>query len=445
MGKRRTRWVIIRNTYTQLEDTTIKTWHEWFKPEAFGWVNTNKMELIVQSGDIHAEFLFRALDRPDHVANVLSLEVTGAWINEAREIPRTIIEAVDDRCGRFPPKREGGCTWRGIIMDTNPPDEDHWWYNMAETDRPQGWDYYAQPGGMIELPPVDGKPVFVVNPDAENLDNLEDDFYEQRAQGKAPDHIRVYYCGKYGFVKEGRPVIPEYSDQLHCASEKINPNPKVPIVMGFDFGLTPAAVFMQRFANGRWIWFREVCTEDMGITTFAEHLVNIIRSDYRGHNFLDRAWGDPAGSQKSAIDRTTPFQIMNKIFKEAAMDIKVRPAPSQDPVLRREAMTHLMYRVAPEDRKHKFMISPDMVTVRKGLNGAYCYRRLRVSGEHYEDKPSKNKYSHPIEAGQYAMLGGGEGVSLVRISKKRRQRQDPAFANYFGGDRPDGNQTWMGN
>ena len=35
-GIRKTRWVVIRNTYSQLKDTTIKTWLDWFPEGKYG-------------------------------------------------------------------------------------------------------------------------------------------------------------------------------------------------------------------------------------------------------------------------------------------------------------------------------------------------------------------------------------------------------------------------
>ena len=34
---------------------------------------------------------------------------------------------------------------------------------------------------------------------------------------------------------------------------------------------------------------------------------------------------------------------------------------------------------------------------------------MQVSGERYDDKPDKNRFSHIHDALQYLMLGGGEG------------------------------------
>lgn len=41
------------------------------------------------------------------------------------------------------------------------------------------------------------------NPNAENVDNLPNLYYEQQLGGKSLDWLRVYVGGNYGFVKEG--------------------------------------------------------------------------------------------------------------------------------------------------------------------------------------------------------------------------------------------------
>ncbi|MCH7527338.1 MAG: hypothetical protein IID39_07875, partial [Planctomycetes bacterium] len=84
-------------------------------------MNLRKMTHHIKIQDIDCEVMFRALDRPDDVKKVLSLDLTGAWVNEAREVPKGIIDALTDRVGRYPSKRKGGPSWRGLIMDTNAP------------------------------------------------------------------------------------------------------------------------------------------------------------------------------------------------------------------------------------------------------------------------------------------------------------------------------------
>ena len=89
------------------------------------------MECTLYSQNIKRRYrtrsIFLALDRPEDVKKLLSLELTGVWINEAREIPKSIVDACSMRVGRYPSMRDGGPSWYGVIADTKPPDTDHWW------------------------------------------------------------------------------------------------------------------------------------------------------------------------------------------------------------------------------------------------------------------------------------------------------------------------------
>ena len=60
--------------------------------------------------------------QPRDTRRVLSLELTGAFIDECREIPKAIASAITARVGRFPSASDVECTWRGLWMCTNPPD-----------------------------------------------------------------------------------------------------------------------------------------------------------------------------------------------------------------------------------------------------------------------------------------------------------------------------------
>ncbi len=402
-GKRRSRFAIIRNTYRELQDTTVKTWLKWFPEDIFGAFNYGDMYHKIRVGDLEAEYLFRALDTPKDIKKVLSLELTGAWINEAREVPLSVIQGLLDAIGRYPSKDDGGCTWHGLIMDTNPPNNRHWWYRMAEKERPEGWQFWRQPGGLME---VDGE--FIPNPKAENIEFLDEGYgyYTTRAKGAALDHIRVYYCGEYGFVKEGKPVYPEYYDSLHCPGDIFTPVHDVPIHIGLDFGLTPAALFAQKLPNGRWIWFDELVTEDMGIQRFSELLIPKL-NQYQGFSF--KIYGDPAGAIRSQTDEKTCYQILD------SNKIKAEPVSSNNFTLRREAVATPLRRII--DGKPGLMISPKCEICREAMMGGYHFKQIQVSGEEkYHDEPDKNFYSHVAEGGQYAMLGGGEGEVITKSS-----------------------------
>lgn len=410
-GISRTRWVVVRNHYRELEDTTLKTWFKWFPENYFGRFNQRRMShRIILSPNYDIEVLFRALDRPKDVQKVLSLEVTGAWVNEARELPKGLIDGLTDAVGRFPLGLDAGTdpeskpTWEGLFMDTNSPDTDHWWYDLSEVNPPDPriWKFYNQPGGLM----VDGDG-FVPNPDAENIKNLPNNYYLTRAAGKNRDHIMVYYCNEYGFVRDGKPIYPEYVDSTHCWKERLEPDPRLPLLVGVDFGLTPAALLGQQLASGRIVWIDELVTEDMGATEFGPLLKAKIASEYPDYEVF--AWGDPTGDVRSQTDKDAPINILRQC------GIPIDPAPSNDPIVRREAVAAALNRLV--DGVPGLIISPKCELTRKGMAGGYAYKRVQASGaERYHDKPDKNRYSHVCEAGQYMMLGLGEGVRITRGS-----------------------------
>ena len=60
-----------------------------------------------------------------------------------------------------------------------------------------------------------------------------------------------------------------------------------------------------------------------------------------------------------------------------------------------------------------FLVDHRCINLKKGFNGGYFYRRMQTSGDRYDEKPMKNRYSHVHDALQYLLLGAGEGKQLI--------------------------------
>jgi hypothetical protein len=294
-GVRRSRWVITRNTYAELETTTLRTWCDWFGEAGrvvHGAPITQTCRFEHDDGSrVELEVWFLALDRPEHVKKLLSLEITGAWMNEFREQPKAVLDALTGRVGRYPSKREGGATWFGVIGDTNPPDTDHWLFKLEE-EEPDGFEFYAQPAG-------DG-------PDAENVENLPPGYYDRLKAGKSEEWIKVYVKGDYGFVLDGKPVYPEFRTNLHVREFSIVK--AWPMYGGLDFGLTPAGVAAQRAPNGQIRIHSELATEDMGLKRFARLWNEDMNARYPGMQWA-AITGDPAGVARGDDERTS-FDVL---------------------------------------------------------------------------------------------------------------------------------------
>jgi len=404
-GFRKTRWLVVRNTLPQLETTTIKTWVDWFPPSLFGRL-TGKPPYThyIEYSDVKMEVIFIALDKPEDVKKLLSFECTGIWFNEAREIEKEIVDAGTGRVGRYPSNKDGGCTWSGIIMDTNPPDDTHWWYRFAEEETPQGWQFWRQPGGLS-----DG---------AENIENLPKQYYQKMMAGKDADWVNVYVHGNYGFISDGKPIYTAYKDDIHF-DDRLFYNSNLPLFVGIDFGLTPAAVFLQKDVLWRWSAIDELVLDNAGAKTLGRLLSQKIRSEYPRKKIT--ITGDPAGDQRSQTDEKTAFQMLKSegIYASAAM--------TNDFSIRVEAVNTPLGRLI--DGRPGLSVGPKCKALRKACNGGYKYKKLNVGGGvRYHDKPDKGPLSHVAEALQYGLLGGGEGKAVIKSYNPDRQRR-PSYTS----------------
>lgn len=447
-GVRRTRWAAVRNSYPELKSTTIKTWEDW-APGAhtvFSAPIVSVFERKLPDGTkVEIEILFLSMDRPDDVKKFKSLDVTGIWLNEVSELPKAVFDMATGRVGRFPSKAHGGCTWSGVIMDTNSPDDDHWYYMLAEEPTPEEleqradlvsqlvemgfmkqdqplYEFFAQPGALIKTP--EGK--YIPNPAAENVKNhtMGYGYWLRQVAGKNEQWIKVFILGQYGSVHDGKPVYSEYNDSLHV--RQIYAVQGVKLVIGLDFGLTPAAVITQTDARGRLLVLDELCGDDMGIRQFLEDaLIPYLMTNYAvwwaKKDTMIELIGDPAGEQKAQTDEKSCFQEVK------AKNLKIRAAKTNAYLPRRGAVVWYLSKLI--SGQPAFLLDEDCKVLRKGFNGGYKYRRIQVTGdERYTDEPVKNKFSHPHDALQYAALETG-GIQATQ--GRREQPRVPGYRQHI--------------
>jgi hypothetical protein len=401
-GVRRTRWLVIRGTYGELTSTTLRSWNDWV-PARFGRLVQNQPIIHhIQFGDVDMEVNFLSADREDDVKKLLSFEATGCWINEGREVPRSIFNAALARVGRFPAQRNGGCTWSGVILDSNPSGVDHWLHRLFVEERPEGFALFHQPGGRTAS--------------AENLANLPKGYYQRLAASMPEDWCRVYVDSQWGFAFDGRAVFTEYSDIIHTAPEVLEPLPQSSVIVGCDFGLAgSAAVFLQKDARGRYLLIHELVAEQTGVETFGRLLQSELGESFPMNDVT--IYCDPAANQRSQLDERTALGFLK------GMGLPAKAAPTNDIILRLEAVRRVLSRLV--DGKPGLMICPNATHIRKALAGGYCYQRLNVSGEErFAEVPLKDQHSHIADALQYALLGAGEGHLPRRSSPLNR----PAYS-----------------
>lgn len=407
-GIRRHKHLVIRDTFTDLTRTIFPSWWTLFPKDVGDWVGGPPARHILKFSDeygpIHLQVDFMGLG-DDRIENLLrGYEGTGFYANEADLLDYSAIDFMFSRMGRYPSALDGSCTWRGGWMDFNAPEEDHWLYQLlvekiipeSEPERPaQGFEFFVQPGGL--------------EPGAENRHNLPADYYD-RMLGTMPDwRARRLIHNQWGYSRDGRPVYPEFRDAVHVSPVPLEPVRGLPIGIGMDAGGTPAAAFGQFLPTGQFRILDEIATgPGTGPKRFGQMILDKVSARFRGHDLF--GWADPSaqyGGDATGTDRDWLATV------RGVTKIRFRPAPTNSPAMRQEAMRTPLARMV--EGQPSFLLCPRCRHLRKAFNSGYHFRRIRVNGAsgRFDDKPSKNEWSHVAEAAEYLALGGPGGLAAV--------------------------------
>jgi hypothetical protein len=410
-GVRRAKWAIIRNTMGMLETTTLATWNTWFR--SLGHVERTKKPVLTYkhffrdaNGPIELELIFLGLDREESKQKLDSLEVTGAFLNELQHVPQGIFAHVISRIGRYPRKRDlqNNKNIKILIADSNPPDEDHWIYKYFEADPIEDSTVFHQPPGLLK----DKEGNWYDNLASDNHKNLDHTYYFDMARANhfGEEFIKVYCRGEYGIVIPGRPVYPQYNDDLHSVQE-VEILDDQPILLLWDFGMTPCCIFVQFSEAGQFRIIKEFVTERSSVRNLAKNFVNPhFVKNFDKFEFLSIS--DPAGESASQTDGVSVLDVLKDegIPTLAAKTNKLEP--------RLEAVKSFLDKMV--DGQPGLIISRQGApTVRKAFAGEYCYKRVRIVGdEKYKDTPDKSHpWSDVMDAIQYGALEFvGDGLRM---------------------------------
>lgn len=401
-GRRKSRWIIVRNTSGELYSTTLQTWLTWFSE--LGSINRRQKPLLTYEhtftdgkGLIELELLFIALDREDDVRKIKSLEATGVYINELSEVPQAALSHFKGRVNHRYPSNSfcNSDYWSGIIADTNPPDEDHWIYNDFEIKNLDNYKIFKQPPGLIK----DDFGNFIRNPDADNARNLSRDYYTKLAEGQNSDFVKVFCLGEYGIVGFGKLVYPEYNDDIH-STEDVQAIQGEPINLGWDGGLTPACIVTQISPMGQLLVLKEYIGENIGVKSFAENIVlPSIRRDFPYNPRVGFSDADPSGTRRDEI--MAEFSFISELN---SLGITTEPASTNKIEMRVNSVRYFLNKMI-EGKPGLLLSRKGCPHLRKGFAKGYVYKRVAISGEErYKSEPDKNDFSHIQDALQYSSL-----------------------------------------
>lgn len=403
-GIRRSRAVWVRNTREQLRDTSIPDFLSWFPDGVAGTYSKTENEFTLKFNDVECKVLFRGLDDKKDVRRLLSLQVSFGIMDEFREIEPEIFKTLQGRLGRYPNKMmvpprpewgndENGNPIGGCVTEdgkpnahlwgmTNPPDMETYWEETL-TNPPDNCHVTIQPGGR--------------SPQADWLEFLPANYYDNLAEGKDPDWIDVYINSKFGKSLAGMPVFRSFSRDLHVSKEPLQyiKSHASPIIIGVDAALHPAAVFGQVDYKGRLLVLAEAHETGMGAANFIRERIKPLLAQYfPGHPVVVVI--DPAANTRSQTDERTVLDVFR------AEGMMVRTASTNNIQARIGAVDECLTRVV--DGEPYILIDqlrcPTLITA---LAGKYRYRR-KSDGDSDEKPDKTHPWSDICDALEYLCL-----------------------------------------
>ena len=441
-GVRRSRGLIVRPTYGELLETVVTDWLEWFPEEVYGeFKRTEPYKHKMRFLDVECDVVFMALcdDKPETLRKLRSTFFTWAWVNEGQYCPLRLFTEIIDRTGRYPRKVDCPSYDRRkrAWLDNNAAPQHRHWIRVMRGDvglphdmpaderlalqKPDNWRFWRQPPAVLEDKDERGNVTgYRLNPKAENLQNMGDDPYLPALSGKARDQIDRDFRNVSRPMRGGAPRYPGFDRTWHVADTVLEPYEGAEIILGFDWGLTPACTFEQ-VVDGQWRCYHELVFTNAGAEEMAPEVLRVLGRRFPWYRQAGlSAWGDPAGAWRqgsvSAAASHTSFAVMK------AHGIQVRaPFERDDPELRLATGRQLLKDTV--NRAPRVLICPEHCPrLIEAMDGGARMKQVRIEGtEHVVEQLVKNASSHVIEAWEYPKIGYGEGRALVAVPGARNR------------------------
>lgn len=449
-GTVRVRLTVVRDNYRALYRTTLRTWFEWFPPDYpsstfSGGVDrpachqlrlstVRKVDGIAREVPVDLTVDFFAVGDVAIEELLKGYETSCGWVNEADNLHERVVPFLFSRTGRYPSRvqlPEGIERPRLVMCDFNAPDPDHplWlacergtFGEKLEEGQARAINFFHQPSGLSK--------------DAENRAGKSYAEYEAEARTLTADDVARFVHGRPGYARDGKPVYQgDFDAQRHRAPDTLPVIPGLPLHLGLDQGLSPAAVLFQEASTGQVRIYAELVPDHgCGAMRFGEMLLALLRSP----RFRDLPPGiaaaDPAGFY--GADKIAGELSWAQIIGQA-IGRPVEPAPSQEPTIRRDAVRLLLRAHITADTP-AFLVDPACVMLIKGFAARYRFKKRAHGG--FEDSPEKNEFSHPHDALQYGVLTLrgraaviGDAAAAARgsvIPLRRPEAPAPMSANF---------------
>jgi len=391
--------IVVRKTIRELWDSTQKVFLEEFFPLANinpgeDYVFRKKdNEIIFKNG---SKIMFRSCDDPYKFRSINAGMVV---MDEGDEIEERYFEALVNRI------RQQNVPIRRFLIATNPPNVDHWLYKRFVTDVADGTNknYTVIHTAIFDNPHLPKE--YVDNTIAE--------------MSPFPGKYKAFVLGDWGVSMLGNPVyLGEYVSEYHVAKEPLKWQEDLPLVRGWDFGLTPCVIIAQVTRENRvnflhmWLPIKPI-----HLDPFADMVVKGCSRLFPSAFFIDI--GDIAGKQISPEAGKSSVQILREKY-----GIKMNTR-SMGLIASIEMVGSILSTF--RNGKPVVQISPirEVSTLRDALEAGYCYPD-HVTGNKKDAVPIKDGfYEHPADVFRYILYHIYHSNSLPGFRRRKKLTSEP--------------------
>lgn len=400
------RWAMIRDTWENLRDTTQLEFFKWFKPGVCGEYKSSTKTWSWSVGEMRGTIQWMGMDDEVDAGKLQSRELGAFGMDEPAPaagtggISKMIFTTAMSRL------RQPGLNWYTAKLAANNPDEDHWTFRTFVEPGKDGYICWrtAAPENLEWLPPT---------------------YYEdlRETYSDRPDLVDRFVEGKFGFQRLGRPVVKNYSENIHLSAFPLKPVPGGHLMLLWDFGLTPCCLITDIY-NQHWRFLDALIGDDIGtIQLIEQDVAPLLEQKYEGSTW-EHVY-DPTDARFEGDVQLKPSKPIRDILGGKMYKGVMAAKPAI------ESLDHAL----SQTRDGRGLIQIDK------LNAGPVHRALRGGWHHREGKdgvfslePVKN---HPhSDVGDAARYGAAKyfPIGRVRGNKQGGVRAKKESLRYFQRD-----------
>jgi len=372
--------LIGRKDFTDLRDTTLKTFLEICPPDFIRTYNKTEHHIVFVNG---SEIYFRELKDG---AGLGSLNLGWFYIDESEEVEESIFERLK---GRLSLKNVGKTQgW----LTSNPPNESHWLYKQFELN--DDTEYFTIHASTYE-----------------NQEHLPKGYIED-LEKLPPSWRKKYLEGEYGFTPDGTPYYSGYQEHLHKKSLHFNPN--LPLHCGWDSGRRHPAFAATQWDGKYWTILAEILGSNIGIETFVDTQVfPLINTRFRGANCIH--YGGPEYLQVNDKSDNTSYQIL--LSKGIKLNIRGSEYSARKQIIDKKINTII-------DGLPCLQVDNSCHIINDGFLGGYRYPTIKEGQEAgtKKDLPFHDDfYSHNMNCIEYIAVNLFSPVTSIQDRGRRSE------------------------